>query len=493
MVTVTFDIGTSVVKAVVVQDGGAPVFEAGMELTTIIDGEFREQRPEDWYHAFLGLSRQILSEFSPEKIRALIFSGQMQDVICVDSEGMALQNAILYSDGRASCQAERIMKKAGEKPIAEITGNHFDGSMPLAKILWLKENRPEIYRKTSKFLISSKDYVIGRLTGQLFGDVTACSTVGAMDLERKEWSDQLLLAADIEKEKFPKILYSHEAAGTVNREAAVQSGYREGTRVYEGTGDAGATTLASGILRAGEYNINLGTTGWVASVSDTCMDSRGGGFNLAAMEPGKYINVVPFFNGGSVHKFMAELLAGARGEEAYPYFSSLVRESPPGSRGVFFLPYLSGERFPVMDEKVRGTYLGIGQETTAADLARSALEGVAYSIRQGIETIGVWPEKITLIGGGAREEAWCRILCEVMGRELHVFRNPANLPALAIASSVFIAEGLMGSYREFADRLAAGEHDVIYRPNPEQAEEYDRLYRKYKTIYPAIRDFYQED
>lgn len=607
MLAATFDIGTTAVKAVVVRDDGCAVFTGSAGIHTIENENYREQEPDEWYEAFCSLSKEIFKQIPAMEIGALIFSGQMQDVIPVGADGTALRNAILYSDGRAQEQAEKIsfavgleqavristagqaeripavagpeqaerisaaaepeqsekifaiglaraaagVKRdevcaAGEARIMEITGNHFDGSMPFAKILWLKEKEPEIYERTAAFLISSKDYVIARLTGSFVGDMTACSTAGAMELSEKKWSAELIRASGLDIGKFPKLLYPHELAGTVTEQAAAHTGYAAGTKAYTGTGDAGATTLASGILSAGEFNINLGTSSWVAAVSDGCMECEGGGFNLAAMQAGKYINVVPFFNGGNVHKFLGNIFSGtaratsqgpdirtsqepgirtsqgpgirtsqgpgiqtaqgldtqtvgcaaAAGAAAlspdYEFVSRLLKSGTPGSHGVYFLPYLAGERFPVMDEAIRGCYMGLSQETTAADMAQSALEGVAYSIRQGLELFQTPVKKLTLIGGGAREAAWCRILCNVMGTRLYVYKNPDLLPALAIAASVFLAEGYIKDYEEFIGGLEAQGHCTVLEPDMAAKAQYDKCYVNYKKIYPLVREFYSE-
>lgn len=486
--TAAFDIGTTAVKAVVADERGTASFCETVDLHTISREGRMEQEPEEWYRAFLVLSAKILGKFGRSAIEALIFSGQMQDVIPVSEDGMALRNAILYSDGRAGTEAENILKQVGETEFFRVTGNHLDGSIPLAKMVWIKEREPWIYEKTAAFLISSKDYVIARLTGNLTGDVTACSTAGAMDLEKKAWSESLIRAAGLDGKKFPKLLYAHEPAGTISKRAAAESGYREGTEVFAGTGDAGATTLASGILNPGEYNINLGTSGWVAAVSGQFMGCGGGGFNLAAMEPGKYINVVPYLNGGNVHRFVSGLLTpGEGGEPDFDRMSGLLEKCVPGSRGVMCLPYLAGERFPVMDSRIRASFIGISQDTRPEDMAGSALEGVAFSIRQGMELMAEPPRKITLIGGGAREKAWCRILCDVMGKPIYVYEKPDLLPALAIASSVMLARGSIQDYGEFIRRLQDSESCTVFRPRPDAAALYDRLYDRYKMLYPAVK------
>ena len=485
-----FDIGTTAVKAVVTAENGAGVLFCGSsELHTVTKDGHMEQRPEEWYQAFLEISSEILARFGREAISALIFSGQMQDVIPVSKDGKALCSAVLYSDGRAGEEARQIRDAVGEKTIFEITGNHMDGSIPLAKILWFQKYRPDVYENTAAFLISSKDYVTARLTGNFTGDLTACSTAGAMDLREKVWSRKLICAAGADERKFPKLLRPDEIAGVVSEEAAKESGYLPGTEVFAGIGDAGATTLASGILNPGEYNINLGTSGWVAAVSERFMDCEGGGFNLAAMQPEKYINVVPFLNGGNVHRFVTSLLTPEKGgtKPDYRSMSELLNKSEPGSRGVMCLPYLSGERFPVMDSKIRGAFFGIGMDTKPQDMARSALEGAAFSIRQGMELMGDPPKTVSVIGGGAREPVWCRILSDVLGRPVYVFEKPDLLPALAIVSSVLLSRGKMKGYGEFTERLQSSENCRIFRPEPGNTALYQKLYEKYKQLYPAVK------
>ena len=474
--------------------GGTIVKTGDISLAdTIEKNGFKEQNPEEWYSAFCALSHALTDKIPAKDISALIFSGQMQDVIPVGSDLRSLGNAILYSDGRAGAQAEAIENAVGSDTITAITGNHFDGSMPLAKILWLKENQPEIYEKAAAFLISSKDYVVARLTGNFIGDMTACATAGAMDLEHKTWSEHLINDAGLDINKFPKLLHSHELAGVIAEKGAADTGYLPGTKVYAGTGDAGATTLASGILAPGEYNVNLGTSSWVAAVSKGRMDSEGGGFNLAAMQKDLYINVVPFLNGGNVHRFIARILSRELDHKPdFAYISHLLKNHVPGSHGVFFLPYLTGERFPIMDSHIRASFLGLSQDTSATDMAGSVLEGVAFSIRHGLELFICPAVKLSIIGGGARELAWCQILSNVMGLPVHVYKDPDLLPALAIASSVFLAENIIPDYQSFIHVLEEKGGCTVLEPDPDAVKAYKPVYEKYKTIYPMIREFYHE-
>jgi xylulokinase len=476
--------------------------EKSAAVETVFDGDYKEQRPLDWYFAFCGISNHFFREgLRPDEVMGIAMSGQMQDLIPVagghsaDGQGGAFPfvdirpvcNAILYSDGRAGLEAEKIAGRIGTEAIEKSTGNHFDGSMPFAKLLWLAENRPDFYAASDKVLISSKDYVAARLTGNYATDVTSASTAGLMDIREKRWNLPWMEQMGLDPRKLPSICYAEEKIGTVTEKASAESGFAAGTPVYAGTGDAGATTLASGIASDGEFNINLGTSGWIACVSGDTLE-RPGVFNLAAMQKGLYINVVPFLNAGNVHKWISGILAPDTGADGkYEYIDGLLRQSEAGSNGVLFLPYLAGERFPVMDTAVKGGFVGIVPETTKQDLARSVLEGVAFSIRQGLEAIGREPVRISLIGGGAQVRAWRQILADVLGHRINVYEGAEYLPAAAVAGAVLAGQGRIPGYAPYIESLLKAGGSVRYTPIPENTGRYDKAYKNWRRLYPALK------
>lgn len=504
MLTVTYDIGTTAVKGVLLRENGEVAASASAGITTYQKGERKEQNPDEWYAAFGEVTGKLMSAVTEdEELRGVIMSGQMQDMIPVDADGHCVGNAILYSDGRAEEEADLIAQSVGRERLECLVGNHYDGSLSFPKLLWLKRNEPERFRRTAHVLISAKDYVILKLTGQAAGDVTACATSGAMDLAKREWAREILDAAGIAPALMPPLYYPEQVVGTVTAEAAKQTGLIAGTKVYAGIGDAGATTLASGISFPGEYNINLGTSGWVAAISDHVREVGQGMFNLAGFRPDYYINVVPFLNAANIHRWVCGLLAGGSGGDEtkptnsdpparinYARAEQLASQSAPGSNGVVCLPYLNGERFPVMDMQVRGSFLGITPQTDAGDLIRSCLEGIAFSIRQGLEQFDVAPQKISVIGGGGRVSLWNQILADVLNHEIWVYRNSEYLPALALASAVMLDQGLIADYREFTASLQSGGHGELYQPDAERAAVYNKLYREYLAVYPAVRAYY---
>ena len=472
-----FDAGTTAVKGTLVNEAGEAVLSRSVELSTLCHDGFQEQASQDWWEAFCAISRQFTEAVPPEDIQGIIMSGQMQDLIPLDADLNPVCPAILYSDGRAEAQATALETRVGSDYFLHTTGNRCDGSLPLPKLMWLKENRPELYARTAHILISSKDYLIARLTGVCVGDVTACATAGAMDIRRKRWDEKLLSAAGVDAKLFPTLYHPHQQVGAVLPEAAAACGYRAGTAVFAGIGDAGATTLASGIREPGQYNINLGTSGWVAAVSDDILLTEAGVFNLAAAAEGCYINVVPFLNAGNVHKWISGVLGHKDGAADYEAVSALLKNSVPGSHGVLFLPYLVGERFPVLDPEARGCFFGMTAETTAADMARACLEGVAFSLRQGLEQLPVPPASISLIGGGGREAVWCQILADVLDHDITVLRDTEFRAAQALAALA----------RQKAGSFALAEEGTVYHPRSKYEALYTDQYARYQKLYPVLR------
>lgn len=535
----TFDSGTTALKGALVAQDGRIVASASEDLDLVIagpHGEYRGQDPDQWWRAFVAVSRRMFAEATANepgfhtgdldgfddsndsvavgRIAGIIFSGQMQDVIALDRDLNPVRNAILYSDGRAEEEAAELAERYGSRRFLDVVGNRLEGCLPLPKLMWMRAHEPETFARTVHVLISSKDYLIARLTGRCIGDVAACSTTGAMDIRSGEWDTGLLKAsgiagagdaddgassADVVGDAhpghgiLPELHRPQDIVGEVTPQAAILTGFAPGTPVFAGIGDAGATTFASGVDRPGRYNINLGTSGWIATVSSEPFVDKPGAANLAfGVAPG-FVNAVPFLNAGDVHKWatralagVADASAGAGGDTStdagtgenpdYAKAHDLIERSQPGANGVLCLPYLVGERFPVMNPSIRGAYVGISPDTTRADLVRAALEGVAFSIRQGMESFDTVPEEISLIGGGAREPAWCQIMADVLTHDIKVFANADILPAVALASLVF----------QNPQILTDAAQGTTYSPNQAATATYDRIYPKFLTLYPAL-------
>jgi len=487
----TFDVGTTAIKGVLLSEDRICVCEKSISYETLFTGGYKEQRPKDWYTGFLEITQLFIRQIdSAESITAIIMSGQMQDLIMLDQNLESIGNAILYSDSRAVSQAELILSRIGHKNIGNSTANSLDATMPFSKLLWISQHQPNRYKRIHKVVFSAKDYLVAQLTGEAVTDVTTASTVGLIDIKKKSWNSHWMTDVDLNASFLPKSLYCHEIAGYVTKGSAEHTGYCEGTPVYAGAGDAGATTLASGTASHGQFSINIGTTGHVAYVTDH-VEYQEGVFHLASIIPDSYICAVPFLNAGNVHQWVSGVLSPETCQSRYQFIGDLLLQHVPGSGGVMFLPYMIGERFPVVDPHMKGCFVGLTPETSQGDLAGSVLEGVAFSLRQGIERFKVKPIEICLVGGGAKTKRWCQIFADILGYPVRVCLNSEYLPSVALSSSVQFAKGMDKEYDKFLAEVQNVEHCIWYDPDPEAVRQYNKMYPLYLKMYPLLRQMYE--
>ncbi len=468
--TATFDLGTTAMKCAVLDEHHNIVFSSSVGLTTYNEDGFSEQDPKQWWEAFCKLS----SMFDKSEVDSIILSGQMQDLMFFDENDENLGRACLYNDQRGAGFVADVPSYVKERTSVAI-----NGTIPITKLLWFRKNRPDVISRARHILIGAKDYIIMKLTGRYVSDVTNMATSGMMDIHTLRYIDlDGLVDPGI---RLPEILHSEEVAGTVSREAAKVSGYRTDTEVFVGSGDAGATTLASGISKPGEFNVNLGTTGWIATISDRTYPDA---FNLAAINHDLYINVIGILNGASVHNWVSRMLFGD-GDGRYGKLHELLVNDGHSNPDLLCMPYLVGERFPVADPDIRGSYYGLDSKTTKADLARSALEGVAFSLRQGLEVLDITAKSMSLVGGGAAESVWCQIFSDVFGIPVMVFANSDILPSMALSAVVQFGRGRIRSYAQFIDEILKKQDCTIYKPDGSRHIAYTRLYERFKLMYEA--------
>jgi xylulokinase len=468
----TFDFGTTAIKFVVLNEKCEILFNKKIEIDTLIGYEFIEQSPEVWKKVFL----ELLKSYKDRKeIESIICSGQMQDLIFVDKNNKSLRNAILYNDQRGTDYLSRLSVEIIQK-----TTINMNGSIPLLKMYWMKDNEPEILSETKKILFSPKDYITLFLTDKAVADTVTLSTTGFMDIRRKEYISSI----DVDKDILPTILSCGDVVGTIKEDVAKELGLNEDLTVFTGSGDAGATTLASGIVKENELNINLGTSGWIANISK---GPKEGAFNLCAINDGYYINVIPILNASSVHKWITNMIFGDE-KSKYDKMDELLEKNIDLETDLICLPYLVGERYPVADSKIRGSFFGLNPSTSLTDMVISALEGVAYSLKQGIVELGVKPKVISLIGGGALTEVWNQIFANIFEVSVTVYSDSEYLPSISLISSVLIEKGVTPSYESFIQDMLSKKDRKVYNPQLNRAENYRAKFDKFKKLYPALKD-----
>ncbi|WP_408110766.1 FGGY-family carbohydrate kinase [Brevibacillus sp. B_LB10_24] len=499
----SFDIGTTSAKGILVSEHATIHEETTISLRTEYgqEGEVQtiEQDPDQWYEAVVAIAQSWwASGINPADVQLIAMSGQMQDCIPIDGMGNPVRPAILYTDVRAGQQAGRIAAELGEDKIRQVTGNHMDGSLTFPKILWLMEQERAGYEKTASFLISSKDYVIRKLTGRNVADPTTGATSGAMDLSTRQWSEVWFHQFGLDSGKMPELLSTDSIAGHVLPEAAAATGFAVHTPVLCGIGDAGATTIGAGVTEPGDVYAYLGTSGWVAATTDQVGFIGGGGFHLAHVASGLLIAITPLSNAGSAHKWALSVFGGrgAEGEaDEAAAFTELEQEMAACDRShssAVFLPYLNGERCPVNDPLANGCFIGLTSRTTRAEMSCAVLEGVAMAMRQVMELLSVSnrSNRLVLIGGGTKSRVWNQIFADITGMEVIVPQEAQFLPALGCAAAGFIRLGWSESYEQFARTRLASQPFDRYVPDKGLSQMYQKKYERYLMLYPALQDVF---
>ncbi|MBT2757418.1 hypothetical protein J7E71_15940 [Mesobacillus foraminis] len=481
-----FDIGTTAIKGLLLDREDGIVHERSFPVQTFIGEKNRqEQNPEEWWQGVVNISREWFDvhKINPVTIQAVTFSGQMEDVILIKGSEKTTK-AILYSDHRAGKEAEIVRQQFPD--IHHVTGNGVSASTPVAKLVWLKTHA--LPAEKVHVVFSAKDYIIYKMTGAILTDHVTAATTGLMNIETRKWQTEFMGVLGLnEVFHLPKLASPGQVAGKMNEAGAEQTGFRRGTPVLCGAGDAGASTLGAGAVNEGDCYLYIGTTGWMAVPTKDGSPKKNGIFTLAHAVPNLNIAIAPVLNAGNVHSWAMGSLAGT---EDYALFNEEVQKSPPGANNLFFLPYLNGERCPVQDSDAKGAFWGIGPRTTKADFARAVLEGICYSLKQITELLAGHGGRLTLIGGGAKSPVWCQLLADIMNTPVSVPEYSEYLPSLGMGATAFAYLGWVENESEFIRQHLESGSAKMYIPDEGNVRIYQLRYQTYVKLYPAMEKIY---
>lgn len=493
------DIGTSGTKALLVTEDGRPVASATREYPLYQPRPgWAEQNAEDWWVACARAIQDCLAKASVPgtSVRAVGLSGQMHGSVFVDERGAVIRPPILWCDVRTAPQCRAITEKAGGRErLLELVANPALEGFTAPKIVWLQEHEPENYGKVRTILLP-KDYVRYRLTGELATEVSDAAGTLLFDVERCEWSKPLLEALGIDPALLPPVLRSYDVAGRVTPQAAEATGLAPGTPVVAGGADNTCGAVGSGIVREGVFLSSIGSSGVVLTpTAKPRRDPLGRvhTFNHST-ESAWYLMGVTLAAGLSLRWFRDHLSLGERaveaggGPDAYDLLAAEAAKSSPGSRGLFFLPYLNGERTPHADADARGVFFGLSGAHTRADVVRAVFEGITYSLRDSVEIMremGLEVAEIRAIGGGAKSAFWRQMQADVFGAAVLTLEVDEG-PAFGAALLAMVGAGAYGSVVEAADRSVRVKERV--EPVKERKPAYDEAYAFYRSLYPAMKE-----
>jgi len=490
------DLGTSGNKATLFSLDGK-LIKSTVYSYHLITGEnnIAEQRADDWWKAVCQTTKELLEGVKNTDVVAVSFSGQMMGCLCVNDKGEPLYNALIWADMRSTGQESLIRDNIDEIDFYKTTGHRISSSYSLTKLMWIKENEPEVYKNTYKML-NAKDYIIYKLTGRFVTEQSDASSTCFMDLNTLKWSDKIIDIAGIDKKKLPDIISSVDVAGTVTKEAAVLCGLMEGTPVVCGGGDGCCAAVGTGIVKEGIANCCLGTSSWISMATQKPIyDETMATFNFAHIVPGYIMPCGTMQTGGGALSWAVNCLFDGfdkSKDEIYALVNKEVSLSPNGAKKLLFLPYLIGERSPRWNDKAKGTFLGLTLNHNRGDIFRSVMEGVGYNLdiilnvfRKSDSDI----DNLILIGGGARNKIWQQILADIFGVGVLVPDYLEEATSMGAAITAGVGIGAFESFDVVEKFIKIKEEN---KPNLSKSEKYVEIKKLFNEAYYSLNAVFEK-
>ena len=493
------DCGTTNIKAIILAEDGTVVAEASRPSKFLSPGpDMQEQDANEWWDNTVEIFQALTSKAGwniVKRIRGICISSHTVTMLPVDKDGIPLRNAMTYQDNRSAAELHYIVDSIGYQRFVEIVGGQPAVAFLPNKLLWFKKNEPDLFAKTACFLQASS-YINFKLTGKMTTDIDQASRTQCLDISTMEWSKEIgdVIGIDIDA-VLPKPQLVNDIIGFVTEEAANATGLIAGIPVVAGCSDAMASMHATGMSRLGEAGESSGTTSLVfvgsdvKSAPDIPVVTK-----PCAIDGMPWVFDAPIQTSGAALKWFIETMAAEEREYAeahdlniYTYLNELALQSEPGAGGLFFFPYLLGERAPIWNEYARGMFIGMGMNMKRSDLIRSVFEGTAYALRHVMETVkeaGAKANVLRICGGGAKSRTWSQIKASMLKMPVYLLDEKSG--------DVPVGDALIVGHKVgvFLDLTKAAENIVkvneIIQPVDKWVEVYDKLYPYYVDMYESL-------
>jgi len=484
------DLGTSGNKATLYTTDGTLVKSIVYSYeTSYFNNNWAEQDANDWWKAVCLTTREILEGVDKNNVAAVSFSGQMMGCLCVDKDGSPLRKSIIWADQRAVREMEEIRERIGDGKFYRITGHRISASYTLQKLLWIKNNDPEVYESTYKVL-NSKDYILFKLTGKFVTDYSDGTGTNMVDINTLKWSDEIITTMGIDGDKLPELRESTYVVGGVTPQAAKETGLAEGTPVVCGGGDGVCAAVGAGCIREGvAYNV-LGSSSWISlTTEEPIYDDQMRTFNWAHIVPGYVAPCGTMQAAGVSYSWLKNEICTSETMEAeklgispYELIDGKIEKSPAGAKGLLFLPYLLGERSPRWNPNARGAFIGLTIEHKREDILRSVLEGITLNLNVILEVFKQYADidEIVVIGGGAKSRVWRQIMADVYGLRLLKPNYLEEATSMGAAVTAGVGAGIFKDFNVI-DRF------IRIEEVQEPVEKNNKVYRK---LMPIFEDSY---
>ncbi len=483
MLYIGIDLGTSSVKLLLCDEKGDIKKTVSRDYPLIFPHPgWSEQKAEDWYDNTIDALKEITAGIDASEVKGISFGGQMHGLVALDENDEVIRPAILWNDSRTTAEVDYLNNEIGKNRLSEYTANIAFAGFTAPKILWMKKNEPENFKRIKKIMLP-KDYLAYKLSGTFCTDYSDASGMLLLDVKNKRWSPEMLKICDITEDQLPKLFESYEKVGTLRKEVAELTGLSTDTVIAAGAGDNAAAAVGTGTVGDMRCNISLGTSGTIFISSNKFGVDPNNALHSFDHADGTYHLMGCMLSAASTKKWWIEDILKTKdyaGEEA-------AINKNLGENHVFFLPYLMGERSPWNDPNARGTITGITLDTSRYDIMQAVMEGMAFATRDMYEvakSIGIKPERTKICGGGGKSPLERKMVANILDITVDVPVSEEG-PGMGGAMLAMVACGEYSSVVEAADAIIKVKETI--EPEKALVQKYEEQYQKFKEIYPALK------
>ncbi|WP_195237655.1 xylulokinase [Romboutsia sp. 1001285H_161024_C4] len=487
MLYIGVDLGTSAVKLLLMDEKG--------KIKNIVSKEYplsfpqngwSEQNPKDWYEQTVLGIKELIKHFDKSQVAGISFGGQMHGLVVLDENDEVIRPAILWNDSRTTKETDYLNNVIGKDKLSQYTANIAFAGFTAPKILWMKENESENFKKISKIMLP-KDYIAYKLSNVFCTDVSDASGMLLYDVKNRCWSKEMINICGINENQLANVFESYEVVGTLTKEVAKELNLDAKVKVIAGAGDNAAAAIGTATVGEGKCNISLGTSGTVFIASEKFGVDENNALHSFAHSDGNYHLMGCMLSAASCNKWWIEEIL-----KTNDYNNELNNIEKLGNNKVFFLPYLMGERSPYNDPSARGCFIGMSMDTTREEMSQAVLEGVAFALRDSFEiakSLGIKIESTKICGGGAKSPIWVKMIANILNIKVERIESEEG-PALGGAILAAVGCKEFASVEEAANKIVKVIETID--PDPVLVEKYEIAYRKFAKIYPTVKKLYTE-
>ncbi len=480
------DVGTSGVKCLLVDKQGRVINSATekYEVSYPHDG-WTEQHPSLWLDGAKKAVKTLLQNVDTSLVKGISFGGQMHGLVVLDKDDKVIRPCILWNDGRCEKQTSYLNEVIGKSKLSDYTGNIAFAGFTAPKILWLKENEPENFAKIAKIMLP-KDYLSYSFTGAFATDLSDASGTLLLDVENRRWSKPMLDICGVKENMLPKLYESYECVGLLKEEYKKEFGLTGDVKVIIGGGDNAAAAIGTGAVGGSDCNISLGTSGTIFICSDKFSVDQNNGLHSFCHSSGKWHLMGCILSAASCRKWWLEDILGS---PEYERDDSDCKDIT--TDGLYFLPYMVGERSPHNDVFARAAFIGISPTTTKRQMSKAVMEGVAFALKDCLEIAksgGLNITSTTICGGGAKSNTWKQIIADVLNVKVNEVVTEQG-PSFGAAILAMVGAGEYSTVEEAVKATVKYSGSVL--PVKEKVSYYEKKYQTFTKLYPALKNIFK--